>query len=712
MTQQIKDLDRREQIKQVLLWFNEDADLLQKYQDDPDGTIAALAEAGQELSEDAARQLKDLIFNRGGFAATFERYFPPDRTDRSTLRPSIPAPSLGSASMGTEFADRDSASPSANGSPERIVNTGFADEGDAATPYSPELPLRPATLYYFWLEVGSPIAGSIEVIPTELPKEIPPGAELDVALYGFENELILTPGKDVGRIKIESDGTVTVLSRVAEPAVGEAVLNKRLFFPVETAARERPQRLRCNIYYKQTLIQSRLVRVKVEANPVADRRPALASRLDYTLSKSLNGKVLEGMGTNTMSVMLNDNGNGTHGFRFFGQNNFKNEATLTEGALENLIEMARGGLRKAAWGDEREYASGKEYRYDDDRLHLDRLRADLFTLAIRGRRFYTNLIIKLVGGIENAWDLEMMMKKPGQLQVASKVDSSLVVPAALFYDHPLDDGKETRMMTLCETFLEALQSKQPLAETACFQGECPSYNDDTAVCPSGFWGFRHSLGLPVSLKKDGEEGDDAAVTITYTDAPQIAMNVSTDRNFRERPKHEQALRDLKLATTEEYADNRDDAVDLMKSTKSQVVYFYCHGGLTQAGVPFISVGDPSGDWLTTSTLFNKRVRWRGNRPLVFINGCHTTAVTPKYALNFVQSFIQTSNAAGVVGTEITIFEPLAVAFAEACLQQFLQEGKTLGEAVRDARLDLLQEGNPLGLVYIPYAVPGLKVVPA
>ena len=698
MTQQLKDLDRPDQLKHLLLWFKEDADLLQKFMDDPDGTLADLATVGQEVSADAARQIKDLIFNRGGFEATFNRYFPSD-THRDTFRPSVSKPSLPSASAAQ------------GGTPGRIVNTGFADEGSAATPHAPEIPLKPATNYYFWLEVGAAMEGSIEVIPTELPEEIPPGAELDVALFGFDNSIQLTPGKDVGRIQIEADGTVTVLTRVAEPAVGGDILNRRLFFPVKTAAGPR-QRLRCNIYYKQTLIQSRLVSVKVEASPVAGKRAALASRLDYTLSKSLNGDVLEGMGTNTMSMMLNDNGDGTHGFRFFGQNNFKNESTLTEGALQNLIEMARGGLRKAAWGDEEEFKRGKTYRYDDDRLHEDRLRADLITLAIRGRRFYTGLIEKLVGGVENAWDLEEMMKEPGQLQIASKVDAGLVVPAAMFYDHPLDDGKETKVMTICDTFSSALRSKQPLAETACFQGNCPNYNNNTVICPSGFWGFRHSLGLPVSLKKGEEEGDDAAVTITYTGTPHIAMSVSTDPAFRERPKHEQALRNLNIATTDEYADNRDDAISLIKGTKSQVVYFYCHGGLTNDGVPFISVGDKSGDWLTTTTLYENRVRWRSNRPLVFVNGCHTTAVTPKYALNFVQSFIQTSNAAGVVGTEITIFEPIAVAFAEECLKQFLQGGKTLGEAVRGARLNMLQNGNPLGLVYIPYAVPGLKVVPA
>jgi hypothetical protein len=65
-------------------------------------------------------------------------------------------------------------------------------------------------------------------------------------------------------------------------------------------------------------------------------------------------------------------------------------------------------------------------------------------------------------------------------------------------------------------------------------------------------------------------------------------------------------------------------------------------------------------------------------------------------------------AAGVIGTEITVFEPLARAFAEACLRRFL-EGATLGAAVRGARLELLGQGNPLGLAYIPFALPGLRL---
>jgi hypothetical protein len=320
---------------------------------------------------------------------------------------------------------------------------------------------------------------------------------------------------------------------------------------------------------------------------------------------------------------------------------------------------------------------------------------------------------KLAGGQDVVFELQnSVMRQPGQVQIASKVDARLVVPAAMFYDARIDDGKDSSEITLCDVFSQAFLNGDDLASTVCFQGDCPHKKDKLVVCPSGFWGFRHSLGLPVSIKGKDAEGDDATVVIKYSGAPYIAMNVSTDTNFKALPQHRNNLLNLDLANETDYANNRDAALSLLEETKAQVVYFYCHGGLGDEGLPYLLVGDPGGDWLTTTNVFDLERIWTTNRPLVFINGCHTAALTPKYALNFVKMFIQVSNAAGVIGTEITIYEPIATTFGEECLTQFLKGGKTLGEAVRGARLKMLQEGNPLGLVYIPYAVPGLKVVKA
>src|SRR5262249_60886449 len=95
--------------------------------------------------------------------------------------------------------------------------------------------------------------------------------------------------------------------------------------------------------------------------------------------------------------------------------------------------------------------------------------------------------------------------------------------------------------------------------------------------------------------------------------------------------------------------------------------------------------------------------------LVSVNGGRTVAVEREVALEFVSTFVVATGAAGVVGTEVTVFEPLARAFAEECLRRFLA-GAEIGEAVRGARLALLKARNPLGLVYIPFVRAGLRLV--
>ena len=99
------------------------------------------------------------------------------------------------------------------------------------------------------------------------------------------------------------------------------------------------------------------------------------------------------------------------------------------------------------------------------------------------------------------------------------------------------------------------------------------------------------------------------------------------------------------------------------------------------------VGALSGAAHHAVTLLNEGIRWQEPRPLVFLNGCHTTGLEPEQALELVSALVRRAQAAGVVGTEITVFEPLARAFAEDCLRRFLG-GTSLGWAIREARLTL------------------------
>jgi hypothetical protein len=226
------------------------------------------------------------------------------------------------------------------------------------------------------------------------------------------------------------------------------------------------------------------------------------------------------------------------------------------------------------------------------------------------------------------------------------------------------------------------------------------------VCPSGFWGYRHLLGLPLSVAG----ADNAPTRINWQNAPRLTVAVSTDLSLYQQ--HEKAIeKELKTKWPDlgwDYAETRELTLRYLKDKASQIVYFYCHGGLDN-NAPYIKVGPRTEEKLTRGNLRSYRIRWVSTRPLVFINGCHTTAVEPEQALEFVSGFIEVANASGVIGTEITVFEPLAKRFAEHCLRRFMVEGQSIGEAIRGARLALLKEANPLGLVYVPFVMANLRM---
>jgi hypothetical protein len=183
------------------------------------------------------------------------------------------------------------------------------------------------------------------------------------------------------------------------------------------------------------------------------------------------------------------------------------------------------------------------------------------------------------------------------------------------------------------------------------------------------------------------------------------MVFAAAKDFRLLKSHREALEGdevLKPRLILQWADNRDAVLELLKLSP-QLVYFYCHGALLRDEPGYLVVGDH--DEIYPSN-FDK-IRWKSPRPLVFMNGCHT--VDPLAALDFIEPLVRLSKCAGVIGTEITLYEEMAKTFGEEFFRRFVG-GETVGMAVRNARLKLLKEWNPLGLVYIPYVIAGLRLV--
>ena len=616
----------------------------------------------------------------------------------------------------------------------RVVNTGFADRSHPDIPISNYKPLMPNRFYYFWLEVGQLMGGSIEVTPKSLPK-LPKEARLTVAVFSFENELKILKPEQTGELRFEANGDVTV-SRPAESPDGvkDYILARRLFFKMKTPQNDGSFRLRCSIYCKQVLVQSRLiiVRVKNAVMPQTPQsiegvisqwepppEPTLQSVVDYALSRALDPVHLAELVPNRLSIMLNDNGDGTQGFRFFGYDGkeyFKDNASIDKTTLKRLVAMPRRGLNKVSWGKPQDWDGQRAYLYEDGLLNYKRLTNDLATLAVKGFRVYTKIVEAL--GRKNRLALGELTRRSGILTISLKESANSVIPAALIYDYNLDSDafpvKDGRY-ALCGTFETALKSNAPLENCACFHGRCPVKEEIDAIikkrglitemgpviCPSGFWGYRHAIGLPISVK----DGPDAPTQISFKNAPVMGVGIAT--TLKGWPAHGANLLKLRSDLGWHVASTREDVLKMLQATESHLIYFYCHGGVNQEKVPFLAVGSDDAN-ISPDIFLAYGISWADPRPLVFINGCHTTAITPDIALQFVNPFVQEADAAGVIGTEITVFEPLASTFAEECLKRFF-DGDQIGDAVRGARLALLKKCNPLGLAYVPFVLPSLRL---
>ena len=606
----------------------------------------------------------------------------------------------------------------------RVVNTGFAPQVSPDDAIDPRMPLKAAEAYFFWLDIGAPVRKSIETKPSDIPV-VPAKARLTVALFGSKDGLQVTEGADTGELEVQGDGTVIVTRQpLGEAPLSSSLAKTRLFFPLQAPIKTGTYRMRCNIYWGQLLLQSRLIRARVRAHPlrIPFGRASLRSDLDYTLSHELNPAYLKQLTEHRLSLMLNKDGDGTHGFYIYGtdsQVKFKNDAVhFSEGELEGMIKQARGTLRIASWDHAEDWQEGVDtYKYKDRQRNKERLKSDLVNLASWGYEFYIAVRKKLADGAAPTTAkaavsaFEQLMLPPGYIQIAMKESPSYVLPVALIYDYPFDVGAEG--YTLCPSFENAFDHNEPLEDLECFKGNCPSRHDPRAVCPSGFWGFRHYLGMPLSIKN----GPDAPVAIPFRQNLTLSVSVATDLQLL--PDHLQALHQLRPAvagmatppTTIDWkeARTRDDVFTVLKASP-HVVYFYCHGGWSR-NAPFLQVGpeDQPANKIFPSNLEANDIVWEEPRPLVFINGCHTAALDPDQALQFITPLVEDSQSAGVIGTEITIFEELATTFAEECFRRFFA-GQAIGEAIRGARLKLLAEGNPLGLVYIPYVMASLKLL--
>jgi hypothetical protein len=359
---------------------------------------------------------------------------------------------------------------------------------------------------------------------------------------------------------------------------------------------------------------------------------------------------------------------------------------------------------------------------------------DLRQLAIFGERLF-NVVYQQVSleGTEmskNEWEAELhkALSRTTVIQAARTGEAEYAFPWALVYQYPLDDKDNLRP---CEVIKEwnAAGVRTKGVEDRCRYEGTPGH-DRNILCPYGFWGLKHYIEQPIPPLVKDEQGNTYGlpgnVPRTINTASLLNLSVGVTRDPQLSPKkineHLTNLAKTSSLNPPNGADEWSKVQGMLKSpsTSPDIVYFLCHGEYDDIkDQPYLGIGLPSG-------MYKHRVYpndllswsrgpgmtspvWEKPRPLIFINGCHTFALSPDQILNFVSTFAG-FGASGVVGTEVSVLLPLAIEIAEMLFDAFLNFGMTLGQAMHQVRWKLANKGNLLGLAYTPYGQADLHFV--
>lgn len=291
-----------------------------------------------------------------------------------------------------------------------------------------------------------------------------------------------------------------------------------------------------------------------------------------------------------------------------------------------------------------------------------------------------------------------------------------LVPWASIYDLPIDPDADDEEYEFCRSVEEfGPGGNQPPVPAHCPHSDDSGHQD--MICPFGFWGMSCVIELPPATERGVRDFvSDRAVPVA------VEAAVDTGLNSALRSKHDHRLQELAAANHASARmhdiPDRNRLRELLSGETMDIAYLYSHGSVDKE-VTGLSAGTKltfGKAKVTADTIINwSRNRaawppphWDERRPLVVLNGCHTTEKVSRMLAGFVPAFVRSAGASGVVGTETAIDQDVANVAGELLIEQLLG-GATVGAAIRAMRWHLLAKGNVMGLTYTPHCLAGLRM---
>jgi hypothetical protein len=155
-----------------------------------------------------------------------------------------------------------------------------------------------------------------------------------------------------------------------------------------------------------------------------------------------------------------------------------------------------------------------------------------------------------------------------------------------------------------------------------------------------------------------------------------------------------------------------EVIDSLRAGGFQLLHFATHGAFNAGDAERSELHLSDQNLMPAELLGSGLAGLRKARPLVFLNACESGKedLTLIGAGGWAHKFFADGRASAFVGTLWEVSDDLAADFSRL-FYNGLVEGKTLGEALRAARLQIRDQepGNPTWLAYALYGDPNAKV---
>ncbi len=499
------------------------------------------------------------------------------------------------------------------------------------------------------------------------------------------------------------------------------------------------------IYYEENLLQSAIVKVGVASSSREVRLEQPNEVIvDFALSNNLQSveekyarravwfkdRKSESRGHPVrLNLTLNDDGSGGHRIIITGRPEDKlPPAAWTqykpEGA-STILSAARSELLSCFYLRDSNGVKLNEERTASRSNTYEQFCFDLRELAKIGSTLFYTVVGQVkaeeMAAIDWTRQLKQALTESSLIQVARTLPAEYVLPWALMYDIPLD--KSTYQF--CPVVEEEWQNPTGVRANRELRSSCPHAGEplhaENIICPYGFWGLKHIVEQPPSqLAKRNGHWEFIDTVNQFALGPDIKLAIAVTRDIQlDLERVDKHLSDLKGINRLQFAppSPADDRTTARKALElPNVVYFLCHGEMEETGgikQPFLGIGPRDGkadhrifpetiqSW-ALSALQPNLAGWSTQRPLVFVNGCQTFALSPDQMLSFVSGFSY-ARASGVIGTEISVKLEAATEIALMLFEK-ISKGTEMGVAIREMRWELANKGNLIGLAYTLYGM--------